>query len=110
MKRFAEPEAGFGILAAIALPAFLNQADKADDAKAKATANTAEVAMETCASDHNGYDVAKCDLAGLAAIEPTLPAGAESPVVVKPEGNSYEIDVKSSSTGNVFSSTSTAKK
>ena len=29
--------------------------------------------METCATDHNGYDAAECDLAGLDAIEPTLP-------------------------------------
>src|ERR1051326_580077 len=64
-----------GILAAIALPAFFNQKDKAGDAKAKETAHSAQVAMETCATDHNNnYDT--CDAAGattLKNIEPTLP-------------------------------------
>ena len=32
-----------------------------------------------------------------------MPGGAESPVKVEPQGNRYEIDVKSSSTGNIFS-------
>ena len=43
-----------GILAAIALPAFFNQKDKAGDAKAKEYAHSAQVAMETCSTDHNG--------------------------------------------------------
>jgi len=114
-RRFEETEAGFtliellvvtliiGVLAAIVLPVFYNQVGKATDAKAKATAHSAEVAMETCASDNNGYDETKCDLAGLVAIEPTIPGGAESPVTVKPEGSGYTIEVESSSTKNVFS-------
>ena len=43
-----------GILAAIALPAFFNQKDKAGDAKAKENAHSAQVAMETYSTDHNG--------------------------------------------------------
>ena len=43
-----------GILAAIALPAFFNQKSKADDAKAKEEAHTAQVAMETCGTEHGG--------------------------------------------------------
>ncbi len=43
-----------GILAAIALPAFFNQKNKAGDAKAKEYAHSAQVAMETYATDNNG--------------------------------------------------------
>ena len=44
-----------GILAAIAIPAFFNQRDKARDADAKAAARcTAETAMETFATDNDG--------------------------------------------------------
>src|SRR4051812_9291943 len=60
-----------GILAAIALPAFFNQKDKAGDAKAKEYVHSAQVAMETCNTDKNGTYVG-CDVAALKAIEPTL--------------------------------------
>ena len=43
-----------GILAAIALPAFFNQKEKAGDAKAKEYAHSAQVAMETCATENSG--------------------------------------------------------
>src|SRR3954454_9866349 len=65
-----------GILAAIALPAFFNQKEKAGDAKAKEYAHSAQVAMETFYTDKSGsYEGAT--LAKLHTIEPTLPAGAE---------------------------------
>lgn len=60
-----------GILAAIAIPAFFNQKNKANDAQSKAYAKTAQTAMETYATDHNGsYNEA--DAADLEAIEETL--------------------------------------
>ena len=43
-----------GILAAIALPSFLNQKGKASDAAAKELAHTAQVAAETIATDNAG--------------------------------------------------------
>ena len=50
-----------GILAAIAIPSFINQKGKASDAAAKELAHTAQVAIETCATDNNGtYNVASC--------------------------------------------------
>src|SRR3954447_4629604 len=60
-----------GILAAIAIPAFLNQRSKGNDAEAKSTVVTAAEAMETCATDNNG-SYAPCGLGSLTAIEPTL--------------------------------------
>lgn len=59
-----------GILAAIALPAFFNQKDKAGDAKAKEYAHSAQVAMETFFTDHGTYEGAT--KAELVKIEPTL--------------------------------------
>jgi type IV pilus assembly protein PilA len=80
-----------GILAAIALPAFFNQKDKAGDAKAKETAHTAQVAMETCATDNsNSYE--PCTQVALNAIEPTIPAANGGITIVK-SPNSYEITV-----------------
>ena len=43
-----------GILAAIAIPAFFNQRNKATDAQAKSAARTAETAMETYATENQG--------------------------------------------------------
>jgi type IV pilus assembly protein PilA len=60
-----------GILAAIALPAFFNQKEKAGDAKAKETAHSAQVAIETFATDNNG-SYATASVAELKKIEPTL--------------------------------------
>ena len=44
-----------GILAAIALPAFLNQREKAQDSEAKSDARTAQTAMETLYTDNQTY-------------------------------------------------------
>ena len=43
-----------GILAAIAIPSFLNQKNKAVDASAKELAHSAQVAAESYATDHAG--------------------------------------------------------
>jgi type IV pilus assembly protein PilA len=43
-----------GILAAIAIPSFLNQRTKASDASAKELAHTAQVTMESYGVDHGG--------------------------------------------------------
>jgi type IV pilus assembly protein PilA len=89
-----------GILAAIALPAFFNQRDKAGDAKAKETAHSAQVAIETCATDNGGSYLPCDDLAVLAAIEPTL-TGEAVTFPVAATIDTYSIRV-TSDTANTF--------
>jgi type IV pilus assembly protein PilA len=89
-----------GILAAIALPAFFNQKDKAGDAKAKEYAHSAQVAMETYSTDNNG-SYAGATVSKLIAIEPTV-ASAQIEIPAANLGASkYEI-VSKSENGNTF--------
>jgi type IV pilus assembly protein PilA len=89
-----------GILAAIALPAFFNQKDKAGDAKAKEYAHSAQVAMETFSTDHNGsYEGAT--KSALIAIEPTL-SNAVFTVAVATGGTGYTVDVQGTSSTQHF--------
>ena len=98
-----------GILAAIAIPSFLNQRSKGNDAEAKSTAVTAAEAMETCATDNNGQ-YTNCDLAALQSIEPTLNDAGTRLTVPTHAASNYQIVVASSrDTTNVkFTLTRTA--
>lgn len=60
-----------GLLAAIAIPAFFNQRDKARDSDAKAGVRSAQTAIETFATD-NGGAYTGATVESLEAIEPTL--------------------------------------
>jgi len=86
-----------GILAAIAIPSFLNQRSKGNDAEAKSVAVTAAEAAETCATDNNG-SYANCTEAALTAIEPTL-QDAAARLTVASTANSYTITVFSNRDG-----------
>ena len=95
-----------GILAAIALPAFFNQKNKAGDAKAKEYAHSAQVAMETYATDHNGSYVS-ADATALKAIEPTLSSATGLAITASggastPTATGYRVTVTGSGT-NTFS-------
>jgi type IV pilus assembly protein PilA len=60
-----------GVLAAIAIPSFLNQKSKATDASAKELARTAQTAAETYSTDHNGTYTG-LSTAELKTVEPTI--------------------------------------
>ena len=63
-----------GILAAIAIPVFFNQREKAQDSDAKSVAKTAQTAMETRGVDHDGDYTPAPTAARLQAIDDLLPA------------------------------------
>jgi type IV pilus assembly protein PilA len=87
-----------GILAAIALPAFLNQRAKAQDSGAKSDVRTAQTAMETFYTDNQTYKgVAATGAApSLTAIEPAL-KNANSLKIDAQDDTSYTISVLSKS-------------
>src|ERR671938_302642 len=60
-----------GILAAIALPAFLSQRQKGQDAESKSATRTAATAMETYSTDNNGQYTGATK-AVLEGVEPSL--------------------------------------
>src|SRR5829696_4995616 len=96
-----------GILAAIAIPAFFSQRDKANDAQAKSMARTAQTAMETFGTDHGG-EYTGATPGELQAIEDTLViADGDGPWVSTAAptttGEGYNIMVTSPETGNTFS-------
>ena len=86
-----------GILAAIAIPAFLNQKNKATDSQAKTNARTLQTAMETCATDNSG-SYTNCGITALRAIETSIPS---SNVSATPASNSWSVAAVSDS-GNTF--------
>ena len=92
-----------GILAAIALPAFLNQRGKAQDTEAKTEARTMQTAMETLYTDEQDYTTT---IAGLQAIEPAIGSGKSVPTVVASGIDSYTVR-STSKTGNAFTITKT---
>lgn len=85
-----------GILAAIAIPSFLNQKGKAYDASAKELARTAETTAETYATDHGGtYE--KMEAAELKKYEAGLPT---CPGKVSEQSNACLLSAAAEGAGN----------
>jgi type IV pilus assembly protein PilA len=96
-----------GILAAIAIPSFLNQKSKANDAAAKSQARTAETAAETFSTDHNGEymnGTTAMKESDLETIEPTLKDTSSAVLTVSGvTANTYKVTSTSKATSDTFS-------
>jgi type IV pilus assembly protein PilA len=95
-----------GVLAAIALPAFLNQKTKAYDAAAKELVHSAAITAETIATDNNGQ-YTKVTAAELNKYEPTIQIAAGGgnayvSTLTPPEANGYSVTATAASTGDEF--------
>jgi type IV pilus assembly protein PilA len=88
-----------GILAAIALPAFLNQREKAQDSAAKSSVRTAQTAMETYYTLNQSYTGA--DKGKLEGIEPALKNANVLDVTPDADGKGYSISVTSKGSNTV---------
>ena len=101
-----------GILAAIAIPSFLNQKSKAYDASAKELARTAETTAETYATDHEGGylsmtlgELEKYE-SGLKKCATNPPTGNACVVpVAKATATEYEVTTEAVNTGDKFTIT-----
>jgi type IV pilus assembly protein PilA len=103
-----------GILAAIAIPSFLNQKSKANDASAKELARTAQTTMETIATDNNGsYASVGKEPAKLREVEASIPIeevnGAAYLSAAEGTGTTWTVTAKAgSASGNTFTITRAA--
>jgi type IV pilus assembly protein PilA len=94
-----------GILAAIAIPSFINQKGKANDAAAKEQARTGETSAETYGTDNNG-SYKSVSVAALQTIEPTLNDTSSASLTEAKEvganGEGYKVVSTSKATGDTF--------
>lgn len=94
-----------GILAAIAIPAFLGQREKARDAGAKSAVRQARGAAEVYGIDHSD-SYAGMDEAALTQIESSLNDATEL-TVANATGSGYRVSVKDPSGSRTFTITKT---
>jgi type IV pilus assembly protein PilA len=103
-----------GILAAIAIPAFLNQKTKAYDASAKELARTAQTTAETYATDHGGSyeglstETLKKYETGLMACPNSSNACFLEGKALGAKGEGYEVVTEAANTGDKFKITKNA--
>jgi type IV pilus assembly protein PilA len=94
-----------GILAAIAIPAFLSQKSKANDAAMKTQVRNAQTAIETCSTDNPSGNYVGCNATRLNAIESTVPTNLGVtllPNATNPTGYTLTTNAGSSPTGTTF--------
>ncbi len=116
-----------GILAAIAIPAFLSQKSKAYDSSAKTVAQTAQTAAETFATENGGSyvgatpttlnaiepslnisNVNEAELIAVTAAKPTISGGTVTAGSGTPSATEYTVTVKANNTNDEYSVTRTA--
>jgi type IV pilus assembly protein PilA len=91
-----------GILAAIALPTFLGQKDKAKDASAKSAVRNAVSQVESCLTNDPTPTACATDTEMLASLNSAAPGGTATVT----SGNAYVL-TSVSATGNTFTITKT---
>src|SRR4051794_10226325 len=89
-----------GILAAIALPAFLGQRSRAQDTEAKSAVREAQTAMETYYTDNQTYKGA--DQKAVRDIEASLSSGAGASITPSGQSDTGYTLVSTSKTKNTF--------
>lgn len=96
-----------GVLAAVAVPSFFLQRDKAHDADAKVAVRTAQTAAETVATDNDGSygGAGGVTVVNLRAVEETLSDVALSVPAVNAGGYTLRVQAQ---TGNTFDITRNA--
>jgi type IV pilus assembly protein PilA len=88
-----------GILAAIALPAFLNQRTKAQDSDAKTTVRVARTTLETFHTDRQTYNT---DAATLVSMEPSLGEARNLQVTGTDKTFTVSVDSKATDGGGTY--------
>jgi type IV pilus assembly protein PilA len=100
-----------GILAAIALPAFLGQREKGQDSSAKSNVRNVISHMESCFSSRETYDgcnASHADLTGtgVTVVDGTNPAAGQ--VAVSGQTATAYVLIGESESGNLFTATKSA--
>ncbi len=95
-----------GILAAIAIPSFLSQKNKASDASAKELARTAETTAETVSTENGGSYVTITKPLNLQEIEKTIPIAVSTTTAylsaASGTATTYTVTAKAEPDGNTF--------